>query len=296
MVVRIVALIRRHPLAAYFVLACIISWVAVTPLIAVGLGLTDWHLSSSWHSLGALGPVAAAVLVTAAIAGRSGLVEFWSRLARWRVGPVWWLLAVSPLVLCAAAYLAMRIAGARLESFGALKSAFANPMWVGGMFLASLVYGIGEEPGWRGFALPRLQHDRSALGATVILSLGWGLWHVPYFFYRYHLHSATEYVGFYLGLFAGAVWLTFLYNSTGGSTLLVVVWHTVWNAVALAAAVISPTLVALTSGLIMVGGIVALVVGGPRRLSWTTPQVIRPPDAPGVVPHLKPIEAPAGSR
>lgn len=296
MVARIITLIRRHPLVAYFVLACVISWVAVAPLIAAGLGLTEWNPSPSWHSLGALGPMAAAVLVTAAMAGRSGLAEFWSRLARWRVGPVWWLLAVSPVVLCAAAYFAMRIAGARLESFAALRSAFANPVWVSGMFLASLAYGLGEEPGWRGFALPRLQHGRSALVATIILSVGWGLWHVPYFLYRYHLQSVTEYVGFYLGLFAGAVWLTFLYNSTGGSTLLVVVWHTVWNAVALVAIALSPTLVALTSGLIMLGGIVALFVGGPRRLSWSVPQVIPPPDVPSVVPHLKPREAPAGSR
>ena len=276
MIARFLDLIRRHPVVAYFVLACVISWAAVAPLVVAGLGLTDRQWPTYWHSLGALGPAAAAVLVTATIAGLSGLAEFSSRLMRWRVGFVWWLLALSPLVLCAVAYLAMRIAGARLESVVAVKSAFADPAWLSGMFLASLAYGLGEEPGWRGFALPRLQHGRSALWATVILSIGWGLWHVPYFFYRYHLASATEYVGFYLGLFAGAVWLTFLYNSTGGSTLLVVVWHIVWNAVALAAAVLSPTLVAITSGLIMVGGIAALVIGGPRRLSWTQAHVIVP--------------------
>jgi membrane protease YdiL (CAAX protease family) len=189
---------------------------------------------------------------------------------------VWWLLALSPVALCAIALVVLRMARAPMSGTSALRSAFADPAWVTSMFLAALAYGLGEDPGWRGFALPRLQYGRSALRATVILSIGWGLWHVPFFFYRYHMHSAGEYAGFYLGLFAGALWITFLYNSTGGSTLLAVVWHTVWNAVALAAAVLSPTLVAVTSALIIVSGVVALLIGGPRRLSWSVPHVIAP--------------------
>lgn len=268
--------IRRHPLASFFIIACAVSWLAVAPLLAAGLGLFEPGPPSSWHALGALGPVTAAVLVTGATAGRAGLAEFWRRLARWRVGLVWWLLALSPVALCAVALAALWIAGAPLAGAGALRTAFSDRTWLSGMFLAALAYGLGEEPGWRGFALPRLQYGRSALRATLLLSVGWGLWHVPYFFYRYHLHGFGEYVGFYLGLFAGALWITFLYNSAGGSTFIAVLWHTVWNGVALAAAVISPTLVAVTSGLIMVSGIVALLVGGARRLSWTEPHVIAP--------------------
>lgn len=271
---RLVETIRRHPLAAYFVTACAVSWLGVSPLIAAGLGMRDLGWSPSWHALGALGPVVAAVLVTTISGGRAGLSEFWGRLVRWRVGLVWWLLAVSPVVLCLLGLAALRIAGAPLAPAGALRRAFADPGWIGSMFLASLAYGVGEEPGWRGFALPRLQYGRSALRATLLLSIGWGLWHVPYFFYRYHMHGVGEYTGFYLGLIAGALWLTFLYNSAGGSTLIVIVWHTVWNAVALAAAVVSPALVAVTSALIMVSGIVALLVGGARRLSWTDAHVV----------------------
>ena len=266
--------IRRHPLAAYFVTACAVSWLGVSPLIAAGLGVRGLGWSPSWHALGALGPVVAAVLVTTISGGRTGLSEFWARLVRWRVGLVWWLLAVSPVVLCLLGLVALRIAGAPLAPAGALRRAFADPGWIGSMFLASLAYGVGEEPGWRGFALPRLQYGRSALRATLLLSVGWGLWHVPYFFYRYHMRGVGEYTGFYLGLIAGALWLTFLYNSAGGSTLIVIVWHTVWNAVALAAAVVSPALVAVTSALIMVSGIVALLVGGARRLSWTDAHVV----------------------
>lgn len=272
---------RRHPVVAFFVIACVVSWLAVAPLVAAAMGWFDLGWSPTWHSLGALGPVTAAVIVTAVVSGRAGLAEFWNRLVRWRVGVRCWLLALSPLALGGVAYVALRASGAPLEPLATLGRGFRDPAWVTGMFLASLAYGLGEEPGWRGFALPRLQYGRSALWATTILTVGWGLWHVPYFFYRYHFQSGAEYLGFYLGLFAGAVWLTFLYNSARGSTLIVVVWHTVWNAVALAAAILSPTLVAITSALIMMTGIAALLVGGPRRLSRAEPHVI-PPQPAGV--------------
>lgn len=252
---------RRHPVLTYFMLACAISWGLVSPL------LLHYQVPSVWHALGAIGPIAAALITIAIVGGHGGLRKFAGRMTQWRVGTIAWLLALSPIILCGIAIAALAVMGAPLNGVPALRAAFADPGWLGAMFLASLAYGVGEEPGWRGFALPRLMQGRTAFRATVLLTLGWGVWHVPYFFYRYHLGSVGEYIGFYLGLFAGAVWLTFLYNSTGGSTLIVMVWHTVWNAVALVGAVISPQVVAVTSAMIMISAVIAVVVGG-RRLSW----------------------------
>ena len=257
------AALQRHPVFAYYVLACALSWLAVSPLILH----TD--VSSNWHALGALGPLAAALIMTAFLGGKTALRDFGRRLVRWRVGTIAWLVALSPIILGAVAIALLAMKGAPLDRIQELRDAFANPGWLGGMFLASLAYGLGEEPGWRGYALPNLQRGRSAFRATMLLSIGWGIWHVPYFLYRYHLGSVEQYVGFYLGLLAGAVWLTFLYNSTGGSTLMVVVWHTTWNAVALTGAVISPQVPAVTSVMIMIGALIALRVGGQQRLSWT---------------------------
>jgi membrane protease YdiL (CAAX protease family) len=93
----------------------------------------------------------------------------------------------------------------------------ADPAWVANLVAASLAYGIGEEPGWRGFALPRLRASRSALRATLILMVLWALWHTPYFTYRYHIVGISGYAGFFPCFVAGAIWLTFLYNSSGGS-------------------------------------------------------------------------------
>lgn len=265
---------RRHPAIAYFVMACSISWLAVLPLIL------HEDVPASWHALGAIGPVAAALVMTVILGGRRALAGFGRSLIRWRVGKIAWLLAISPVFFGLVALALLALVGAPLEGTDAVRSAFHDRAWFTGMFLASLAYGIGEEPGWRGFALPVLEHGRTAFRATMLVTVAWGLWHVPFFFYRYHLGGFGDYIGFYVGLFAGAVWLTFLYNSTGGSTLIVIVWHTLWNAVALIATIIGPGVVALASMMIMVAAFIALKIGGPQRLSWTFRQRMPSPPVP----------------
>jgi hypothetical protein len=98
-----------------------------------------------------------------------------------------------------------------------------------GLWLATS--GVGEELGWRGFALPRLQRSHSAMTSTLLLALGWAGWHLPAFFYlpSYAALGLAVLPGFFLGLFAGAIVLTWLYNSSDGSVLAVVLWHASFN-------------------------------------------------------------------
>ena len=74
----------------------------------------------------------------------------------------------------------------------------------------------------------------------------------------------------------GAIWLTFLYNSSGGSVLMLILWHIVWNAVTVAGAAVTSDLVAVMNALVIPLGLGALLVGGPRRLSWSEKHVIEP--------------------
>jgi membrane protease YdiL (CAAX protease family) len=70
-------------------------------------------------------------------------------------------------------------------------------------------FGLGEEIGWRGFALPQLQKGRSTLSATLILAGLWALWHFPQFFYVFDPRMA---IGWLIGLCAGAVIPTFFHE------------------------------------------------------------------------------------
>lgn len=260
--------VRRHSLTAYFLLAFLITWILISPLVLSGQHILRIELSPHWHFLGAFGPIGAAIIVTAIASGKPGISEFLARLLKWRVGTVWVLASlVSPFLLFLIAVLLLQVTGNSLPDFRKLTSGeYATVAWLGGSFLSAVAYGVGEEAGWRGFALPRLQHRRSALMATVLLSIFWALWHLPMFFYRFEF-GIGEVIGFLIGMFAGAIWLTFLYNSTNGSTLMVILWHTTWNIVNIIGLIVSTDVVALMSAMVMIVAIIIVFVAKPAQLS-----------------------------
>ena len=129
-------------------------------------------------------------------------------------------------------------------------------------------FGYGEETGWRGFALPRLQARHSAWVVSLLLTLGWALWHLPLFFYRpgYTSMDAAGVAGWFFSLLTGAVLLTWLYNESEGSILVVALFHASVD-VAFTSRIASPEVVNVAGALITAWGIVVLVAAGPRRLS-----------------------------
>ncbi len=264
MIAHSVAWIRRRPLVAYVGLAFAITWILIAPLALHA------PISPQWHALGALGPALAALGVTWAISGRRGLAALGRRLIPKHLGPLWLSIALfSPLLLFGVAMLALRVAGQPWPNFSLLSSAeYASFAWIGSTLLAAASYGICEEIGWRGFALPRLQQGRGALAATLLLALFWALWHIPMFFYRFEFGTA-QVVGFFISLVAGAIWLTFLYNSTSGSIFAVAAWHTVWNIVNIVGLLIAVDVVSLMSALVIVAAVVIVLVWRPTRLATT---------------------------
>jgi membrane protease YdiL (CAAX protease family) len=90
-----------------------------------------------------------------------------------------------------------------------------------------LTFGLGEEVGWRGFALPRLQAERPALSASLLLGALWAGWHLPALFYRdTYIAMGLLVIPMLLTVAAvGSVVYTWLYNGTGGNLLLLVLFH-----------------------------------------------------------------------
>lgn len=232
-------------MARFIVLAFGITWLLVAPLVLAGAGIGP-AVPSWWHGLGALGPILAA---------------YWSRRDRGLFetrGPAamtrpW--LAVSlavPVLFALVSLLVVATSGAAVVR--PLLAAADRPAWWLDLAVGSVLYGFGEEPGWRGWLLPRLQERHSAVTATLLLTPIWAAWHAPFFFYRFDFAGPGTFVGFFVGLLAGAFWLTFLFNSTGGSVKAVATWHVIWNIANLALATVSPTAVALLNALMMVLG------------------------------------------
>jgi len=233
---------RRYSLPAFFLLAFGISWIIWVPAAAASWGLFAFPLSlASIGLLGAFGPSLAAVILTATGEGVSGLRRLVGRLLLWRVGLRWY---ARVLLFPAAISLAST---ALYVLFGGPAPDFADPpvtlfyppelseispmVLLPFVLLQTLLFSspMGEEIGWRGYALPRLQALRSALWASVILGLLWALWHLPLYLTHGHPLSGEFFGWALLGFVADAILFTWVYNNTRGSLLLALLFHASFN-------------------------------------------------------------------
>lgn len=227
-----------RPLALFFLLAYAISWAAWTiPIVP------------------SLGPMLAAVIVAGVTAGPARLRSLLSGLARWRVGLRWWLVAVSPVAVLLLTLSALSASGQRWSDSTEAFRYFGGPggLAVVWFVLVTVAASVGEEVGWRGYALPQLQRRFRPLPATLILAVLWWLWHLEFF-----LLDNLPLIGFAAYLVevtAVAIILTWLYNRSGGSILLVVVFHAAYNAVSFNA--VTTTVVALAA--ILLGILLAVL-------------------------------------
>jgi membrane protease YdiL (CAAX protease family) len=263
---------KKRPLLTFFILAYAFSWMIEIPLALRAQGVVQAEIPFSLHYLAAYGPMLSALILTGLTGGMRGLRELWERMTRWKVSPGWWLVALAPLglylLVAAVLWLTQReaidlAAMGQVDFLPAIGLA-ALPMWI-------LTFGIGEETGWRGFALPRLQEGRSALHATIILWIFWALWHLPLFFYSYDVSILP---GFLIGLLAGAIVFTWLYNSTDGSILMTALWHGTFNFTTACVTCKTGVNAAVISTLVMVGAVVVVLLAKPASLSHSSKQVV----------------------
>lgn len=230
---RLVDPIRRHPLIAFFTLANMLSWAAWLPYVVSQNGLGLWgfrfpDVAGTSQVLGVLpgaylGPITAAFLVTAVVDGRAGLRAWGRRLWHWKVAPRWY--AITLLGVPAAMLLTgLAFSGGAI----AAPSAAALAAFVPVLAFQMVTTGLAEEPGWRDFALPRLQNRFSPLGAAFVLGPLWGAWHLPLFLSDwggYPDASWSRPVLFLAFCIAFNVVMSWVFNRTGQSLPLSMLMH-----------------------------------------------------------------------
>jgi uncharacterized protein len=198
------AVIKRQPLVAFFLLAFALTW-APTPL---GIFMAG-------------GPLVAAIVITAVVDGRRGLRELGSRILRWRVGWQWYAAALLvPLAVVFATgglNVALGAPGSVIRDLSISEAILLFAI----RLVVPILSPMGEEPGWRGFALPRLLDGASPLRATAILAPIVALWHVPLIF----IESEDLPPIFLLTTVAITFWYTWLFVHADGSVLITIVAH-----------------------------------------------------------------------
>lgn len=201
------AFLKRYPLIFFLILTFLISWF-------------PWYAGNG--GLWVFGPSIAGVIMTLLIYGKEGMRDLSQRATRWRVGINWWIIALFLPGLLTLIGVFINVAmGGKMPGFTFFRQEwYLAPVF----FLMTIVGGpLGEEFGWRGFMLPKIQSKWGPLIGTLILGLIWGLWHIPEFLRPGSLHNeiGLGFLPFYVaGSLSLSIFMTWVYNKTRGSLLV----------------------------------------------------------------------------
>jgi membrane protease YdiL (CAAX protease family) len=224
-------IMKQYPVGSFFVLAYAISWVFWVPIVLYIRLVLPPGQDPGWLMLpmlaGLYAPTAAAIIMTRILEGKSGVKKLLAKFLVWRVGVRWWLAAflLAPVATLAAI-------GIYLLQ-GGVVGQFDPSQWYMVLLgpLVVLPFYLGEELGWRGYALPKLQEKYSSLWSSAIVGIMWVFWHTPAFWAPEGTAISGQpvtlfSVGWYLILLIGlSILMTFVYNNTKGSLLLALLFH-----------------------------------------------------------------------
>jgi uncharacterized protein len=273
------ALAGRHPLATFFVLAIGVTWVVWVPRALVGVGVLDSDLVVALGRGWSWGPLVAAFLTAALVRGRRGARELWGRLTRVRVPAVWYaVILLGPALLwCAAAGSAM-LFGASLADLrpGALE---LGPIaFLPVLMVLTLTDGLGEEVGWRGYALPLLLTRYRAVTASLLLGVVWAAWHLPLAWTDGATLDGAPVLFLFIDLPITAIVYTWVFRHTRGSAAVAALFHAALNLWAIpmpqSGAPLAPYLFGLGSRIAAAAALVALL--GPELVRTDTKQPSEP--------------------
>jgi uncharacterized protein len=195
------SLMQRHPAIAYFALTFAVSWLGALAVASPHLlrreplpQLTGLLMFPAML----LGPSVVAMALTRVVDGRAGLQLLFARMVRIRVPIAWFVPLLLPPMLVLGVLSALKI--------------LVSPVFAPNFFLRGIAFGVPagllEEIGWMGYAFPKMSARRSALGASILLGLLWGTWHLPVINF---LGTATPH---------GAYWFPFFLAFTAAMTAM----------------------------------------------------------------------------
>jgi uncharacterized protein len=221
---------QRHALLIGIILMFLLTW----PVDLANAGLLPFQVPLAAAIFVGYGFVIASLLMTGLTLGRDGVIRLLRRFLIWRVGWNWYAVAflLIPTLSLVGLLLDAWLRQTPLDFSRVLAYEMFGPsvnllLLVVPFFLFDAIAN-GEEIGWRGYILPRLQVKQSALTASLIIGLLWGIWHIPKFLGHW---DSVAFAWFMVDVMAKSVLLAWMYNNTKGSLLLVTLFHASFNTV-----------------------------------------------------------------
>jgi uncharacterized protein len=232
---------RKLPdFALFAILSYAITWILLGPWFYCYTRV--WHGTMPrwvWSIvpvifLGGWGPSIAALLVMWLRSGRRGVTGLLRSLILWRVRLRWYVFAlVVPIVAVVGASVLTDLRPVVLDSFNATAAISSVPL----AFAMALPFGpLGEELGWRGYALPHLLRTTGPWTASLTLGVLWTFWHVPMIFLmpgaalpEYLPLSVIAVLSYLVEITAVTGIMTFLFLRTEGSVLITALFHLTFN-------------------------------------------------------------------
>ena len=219
------SLVNRHRISLFFILTFMFSWL-------------PWYAGIAPEVINP-GPSVAAFIIVIFVGGKRGLFDFLRPFGRWRTSPSLWAVAIfGPAVLFLIGLGIYLLMGGALPPFTMIRTEMnLIPLYLL-IVLMPWQGPVGEEFGWRGFALPNLQNRYGPLMASLVIGLAWGLWHLPTLYAPLGVLGAlASSIGLFrflliyvLGTTANSIYMTWLYNKTNASALIAgIVWHAATN-------------------------------------------------------------------
>lgn len=217
---------RQGGLLPFFVLTFLITWglaaflfLFPAPFQAIFGKITA---SSPVFVLAVAGPTISATIITYILSRWPGLRALYARIVQWRFGIQWYALVLVGLPIMG--FVISRITGSHP------KYDVSTPGLVLLLLFRELILGpLGEELGWRGFALPRLLQRFNPFVASLSLGAIWGIWHLPSFFVSTLPQGSLEIPIFLFAALCLSFLVTWLYLHTGRSVLIGVLFHLMVN-------------------------------------------------------------------
>jgi membrane protease YdiL (CAAX protease family) len=266
--------LKRHSLVIWILLAFALTW----PIDLANAGLLPFQVPFAVAIFVGYGFVIASLVMTGITLGMKGVIGLLKRFLIWRVRWQWYLVAVLliPLLQLTSVFLNAALSQTPID-FG---SVYAYKIFGPSVDLVLLIVPFflfdavanGEEIGWRGYVLPRLQAKHSALASSLILGVVWGLWHLPKYLSHWDLVS---FLFFLVAILARAVLYTWLYNNTKGSVLLTTLFHASGNTGGILLPLVLTTAdrdiytLVIQTLIEVAAAIVVTTIAGPAQLSRT---------------------------